>query len=144
MEKLEMCKKMITAKLVLFCHDILFLCMDNFWNETPALYLIWSGFLYSTFHVHAHNASHIVMPAYRPVSFEYRLFMYVSTLEHTVPITAEYKRSGYYHPQHKHTYFQVPNFITWVGWNAWPEMENSYNPVLREFGQLPTFHHQRV
>lgn len=36
-------------------------------------------------------------------------------------------------------YCQISNLIVWVGWNAWPGIQTSYNFVLRKFDQLPTF-----
>ena len=43
----------------------------------------------------------------------------------------------------KNKKLQVPNWIAWLEWNAWPEVETSYNSVLSKYGQLPIFLHQR-
>ena len=43
---------------------------------------------------------------------------------------------GNYTATHKYNPWLLPDtqFIAWVGWNAWPEVQTSYKSVLRKFG----------
>ena len=69
-------------------------------------------------------------------------FFWISTLEYTVPIAADYTRSRYYHPQYKLTQCQVPNLIAWVGWNTWPEIENLLELCPEKVCRTDNFRHQ--
>ena len=58
----------------------------------------------------------------RPVSFLHIYSFSVSTLEYTVAIVVDNIRSGYYHPQYKLNYCQVPNLSP-----VWGEMRGQRN-----------------
>ena len=66
----------------------------------------------------------------------------IFTSEYTVPLLWIICAEGTYPPHYKLTYCKVQNLIAWLGLNAWPEVETSYNSAMKKFGLLQIFIHQ--